>query len=317
MLVELTSSDYFNHLDIAGHVGTTGIGIDLATPVGPYVQLRAGFSFMPRVDVNSNFSVQVGDSTERKWDANGNRIETKFDRLSKKLEQYTGYEVKDQVTMVCTPYFYNFKLLADIYPFQDHKEWHVTAGFYVGNATIGKAVNSASDMKTLLAVQFYNKVYDKVMAGQTNIFGLMSLSPTELYDMQDKLEAYGKMCVGVGYYAKDFYDDQGNLVHAKGDPYLMEPDAEAMVSAKAKANRFKPYLGFGYSCPLSRNGLTQFSVDCGVLFWGGVPDVYTHDGTNLTHDVEHIGGKVGTYVNAFSKLPVMPVLELRISRRLF
>ena len=33
---------YFKHLDVSVNLGTSGIGFDLATPLGNYVQLRAG-----------------------------------------------------------------------------------------------------------------------------------------------------------------------------------------------------------------------------------------------------------------------------------
>jgi hypothetical protein len=53
------------------------------------------------------------------------------------------------------------------------------------------------------------------------------------------------------------------------------------------------------------------------MFWGGAPDVYTHDGTNLTRDVEDIYGKVGRYMDVASAMKVFPVLNARISYRIF
>ncbi|MCH5302843.1 MAG: hypothetical protein J1E77_08380, partial [Prevotella sp.] len=38
----------FDHLGVGVSVGTTGIGFDLAAPVTDYLQLRAGYSFMPK-----------------------------------------------------------------------------------------------------------------------------------------------------------------------------------------------------------------------------------------------------------------------------
>ena len=37
----------FQHLDVSVNLGTSGIGFDVASPIGNYVQLRAGYEFMP------------------------------------------------------------------------------------------------------------------------------------------------------------------------------------------------------------------------------------------------------------------------------
>ena len=53
------------------------------------------------------------------------------------------------------------------------------------------------------------------------------------------------------------------------------------------------------------------------MFWGGTPKVVTHDGTDLVNDVDNVRGKVGDYVEIIKKFKVFPVLNLRITRRLF
>ena len=49
----------FQHLDISLTAGTTGIGIDVASPVGKYVQLRAGYEFMPRFTKRMKFDLTI------------------------------------------------------------------------------------------------------------------------------------------------------------------------------------------------------------------------------------------------------------------
>ena len=103
-----------------------------------------------------------------------------------------------------------------------------------------------------------------------------------------------------------------------GTPYIMEPDAANMVSCKIKVNSFRPYLGFGYGGKLSnRSDRNWISFDCGAMFWGGTPKVITHDGMNLATDVDNIDGKVGDYVKFFKGVKVFPVLELRLTHRIF
>jgi hypothetical protein len=91
-----------------------------------------------------------------------------------------------------------------------------------------------------------------------------------------------------------------------------------MVTVTAKSNSFKPYLGFGYGGRMIKNRDDwQVSFDCGAMFWGGTPNLYMHDGINLTEDVENISGQVGTYVDLFSAFKVFPVLSFRITKRIF
>ena len=122
----------FNHLDASLTLGTTGIGFDVSTPVGDYAQLRVGYAFMPSYHKSMYFGVQVGDQPESKYDANGNRVETKFDKMAGALNQITGYQVEDQVEMIGMPTYNNLKFLVDVFPFQQDRRWHVTAGFFLG-----------------------------------------------------------------------------------------------------------------------------------------------------------------------------------------
>ena len=49
----------FNSLAVGLNVGTTGIGIDVATPITKYVMLRGGVSFMPGITIKTDVDVQV------------------------------------------------------------------------------------------------------------------------------------------------------------------------------------------------------------------------------------------------------------------
>ena len=134
-----------------------------------------------------------------------------------------------------------------------------------------------------------------------------------------------------------------------GDPYMMEPDENGMVRADMYVNHFKPYIGVGYTTPISKDGRWTFSVDAGALFWGR-PHILTHehyyydvsgdkwsygyisnpdpdgdgeaeyvvgDNIDISKDVENISGKVGTYVDIAKSMHVYPVVNLRIALKLF
>ena len=98
----------------------------------------------------------------------------------------------------------------------------------------------------------------------------------------------------------------------------MEPDENSTVKASVFVNSFKPYLGVGYGGRVSKkNDNIRIAFDCGVMFWGGTPQIITHDGTDLAKDVENIGGKVGDYVSFVKGLKVYPVMNLKILFRLY
>jgi hypothetical protein len=283
-------------LGLSGSVGTDGIGLELSSKINQYLRVRAGFSYMPKFDYNMNFDVQVGDTKESKYDAAGNRVETKFDRLAQMMKSLTGIEVNDQIKMVGEPKMCNAKVLLDVYPLRN-KHWHVTAGFYWGSSTIAKATNSMEDMSSLLAICIYNEMYDKAL----NDDPIISVGGMDIY--RPDLVNYGCMGVNVGQYAD-------------GTNYVMEPDANGMVSARIKVNKFKPYVGVGYDGTFRRTKRWCYGVDGGVMMWGGSPKVLIHDGTDLAKDIVGIDGKVGKYVDFCKAMKVYPTLNFRISHNI-
>jgi hypothetical protein len=291
---------FLDRLDVALSAGTTGVGVDISTPINDYLQVRTGFTIMPKFDYNMNFDVQVGDVKESKYDSEGNRVETKFDKLASMMKDLTGLTVDDNVKMVGTPSFYNAKLLLDVYPFRNNKHWYATVGFYYGKSTIAKAINSMSDMSSLLAVCIYNEMYEKALNDEP----VLSINGIDIY--RPSLVDYGKMGVHVG----DFVTPNEDGTYS---PYMMVPDEDSTVSARIKVNSFKPYLGLGYKNNFGKNDRWTFGIDGGVLFWGGTPKIITHEGVDLAKDVKDISGKVGDYVDFFKTFKVFPVLNFRIA----
>lgn len=299
------SRKYIKHLDLAVDLGTTGIGVELAAPVSNNVQVRTGFSFMPHFNFDMNFAIQA-------YDTDMGLLETKFDQLADMMHSITGYTAKDNIDMEGTPTYYNFKFLVDVFPFRD-KRWHLTAGFYLGNSKIAKAKNAIEDMTSLLAVGIYNNMYDFVKDDGVNdprywnepIYGTIYLDPEVGDQLWAKMKGYGRMGIHMGYHNSD------------GTPYMMEPNNDGTVSAKVTVNRFKPYIGFGFGDSMQSNKRYHVSFDCGVMFWGGTPKVITHDGTDIASDVHGLKWRVGDYVDIIKTFKVFPVINLRVSRRLF
>jgi len=304
------TKDAFKNLDLGITLGTTGIGIDGSTFVNNWLQVRAGFSFMPKFDYGMTFGVQVGDDPSTS--------DSKFERLSGMLESFTGYQVDNSIDMVGQPTYWNANITADFFPFRN-KNWYLSAGVYIGSSRIAKAFNTTEDMPSLMAVGIYNNLYSHLTKDDPEtglpwyvehsiseeILGV-SLDPMMLMEMRTRFADYGRMGIHVGDYKSD------------GTAYIMEPDENSMVKAKITANSVKPYFGFGYKGRLLKNNdRYHIGFDCGALLWGGTPSIKTHDGTDLAKDVTNIGGKVGTYVDFFKAFRVFPLLNIHITKTIF
>ena len=318
-------NNIFQHLDVSVTAGTTGIGIDVASPIGEYVQLRAGYEFMPRFEKKMTFDLTIGGQPARQYDSDGNRVETSFDKMKEFLYQFTGYDVDDHADMIGKPTINNFKLLVDVFPFKENKHWHFTGGFYWGPSRFAFADNSTESMVSLLSVGIYNTMYKKAVANEPLIdlgqidskYAGMSLNPEDQQIIYDKIKQYGRLGFSLGKFKHDVVDANG-VEHHAGEPYIVEPGDDSMVHVTAESNSFKPYLGFGYGGRLIKNRDDwKVSFDCGAMFWGGTPELYVHDGINLTDDLEDIGGKIGSYVDVFSAFKVFPVLSFRLTKTIF
>lgn len=327
--------DIFQHLDVSVTAGTTGIGFDVASPVTKWAQLRLGYEFMPRFTKTMGFDMTINGQPARSYDEDGNRQETRFDKLKEFLYSFTGFDIDDHVEMIGKPTINNFKMLVDVFPFQNNKSWHFTAGFYWGPSQFAEAVNSTEAMVSLVSAGIYNKMYESAMTGAP----LISFDPDQFPTLagvgiempepvREKFKQYGDMGFVVGYFTHDIYNPDGSVLKSKSTPYIVEPDEDGMVRVTASSNSFKPYLGFGYGGNLlKKRDDWKISFDCGAMFWGGTPELVVRHGlklsngtyrdVSLTEDVENINGQVGTYVDLFNAFKVFPVLSLRITKKIF
>ena len=317
----------FQHLDLSVTAGTTGIGLEVSSPITDMFQVRLGYDFTPRIKYRIRLwaimgGVPAGDSD-------------KFSRMSAIMESFTGFKLDDHIDMDTRLTMNHVKLLFDVFPFKNNKHWHFTAGFYYGSNKVAIADNCTAAMKSLLTIGMYNRMYERAEKGLPLIdFFSMAMAmgmdedeadefisrnhlnviPVDLYE---RMLAAGRLGYDLGYFTHDMVDDNG-VSHKKDERYNYEPGEDGMAHVKAMANRFKPYLGFGYGGRLIKGRDDwHVSFDAGALFWGGAPALYTQDGVDLVRDVRDIFGQVGDYVSATSKLKVYPVLNLKITKRIF
>lgn len=311
----------FRNLGISVTGGSMGIGVEAATKISNLFRVRAGVSTMPHWKRDMNFEVRVGNETARQYDSNGNRVESKFDRLRTRMRDLTGYDVDDQIVMEGRPKYWNAKLILDITPFTN-KHWYLSAGFYLGNKLFADAEVSKDDMTTMLAVGLYNNMYLKAMNDEP----FVTYNNQDVYNDQlaDRLRNYGRMQYLIGY------------MKGSGEPCYADPDENGIIKVKAHVNRFKPYVGFGYQGRLSKaEPQWEVGFDAGMLFWGGKPHVYTDrtvmvaeedpetgatkysyskERVDMARDLKDYPSNIKNKMSLLKSLVVMPVLDVKITR---
>lgn len=293
----------FNHLEGALTLGTTGIGLELATPVTKWARLRAGYDFIPHLWVNSTYSVTAY--------ADGKVNDSNFDRIQDMMNQMTGYDIQKEVTMENKATFQNWKVLLDVFPIPDNNHWRVTVGLYGGSRKLGKCINKLDEAPMLVSIGSYNHFYDMATdpdfvvrySWDEKFLGIAYLDADVAQKLQDKFLEYGLLGVHIG----DFPD---------GTPYMMEPDKDGTLSAVALVDRIRPYVGLGYEGGLSKDGKWKAGVDAGVMFWGGAPKIKTHDGTVL-NDLINLRHKVKTQMDLIKGLHAYPTINFRLSYTFF
>lgn len=109
---------YFDHLAIGVKAGTAGVGAELAAPVGPYFQVRAGYAIMPPLSYSRTVEVPEHPG------AHGS-------------DKGADYPVDAKATCNLS----NAELLVDIFPFEQI-DIHFTAGMLYGPKNAVKVTNT-------------------------------------------------------------------------------------------------------------------------------------------------------------------------------
>jgi len=286
----------FKHLEVSVSLGTTGIGIDVATPICDFIQVRLGYDYMLPFKRKFEMPLAGGGQAARQYDEKGNRKVTPFTEIAEYMYKQSGYEMEDHIQLDGKLTMNNLKLLFDVYPLSYNKHLHVTAGIYWGPQQFAVAEKGSGADVMLSYMASYNKLYDEAAA-------------------DDPIKKYGRLDLYPGDYGRDFVVK--GVMHKKGDPFLLQPAEDGTVRITAKSWSVKPYLGVGYTGRLikSRDDW-KVSAALGVLIWGGTPLQQTQDGTDL-EDVCNIKGTMGHSIALVEALKLYPVLSVRFAKTLF
>ena len=278
----------FQHLDLLYSLGTTGFGIEAATPLGEDWRLRGGVSYLPWLRQTMHLDVYVGDD------------QSHFTDVQELMLFEKNYNMKSQVSMSGMLSMFNAKILVDYFPLDDNKKFRITAGLFWGPARISKIITDDASAATLSCIAAYNKMYDETSD-------------------DDEILSWGYAGLYMGKYGHDILDDQGDIEHSAGDTYLMKPDDDGHLSIDVRTNSFKPYIGAGYEIGLQKNkDKWKLAIDAGLLFWGGAPSMrVSSDGINLVKDIDNIPGKKGDYIKKVKKLVVYPNISVSLVHHIF
>ena len=272
--ISAQDKNMLNHMDVGVNVGTLGVGIDVAVPVGDYVRIRAGYNYMPRITFHSDFPIETskggfGQTALKYFNKNKDKVadilskppfdQPKYQRYTELFGKLSDVELRDYVTMSLKPTFHQFKFLVDVMPFKNNKHWSFTTGFFVGPSDIGSACNLDKETSILEGVLAYNEMYlevcsERFPAAQLKVDGV---------DILQKMKEAGVAGFPLGYF------DEENRYKA-----MMVPGEDATVHAEMEVSKIRPYVGLGYNTHLSRNKKWNLNVDAGVLFLCGTPSVY-------------------------------------------
>ena len=190
-------TNMFNHMAFGITAGTPGVGLELAMPIGEYVQVRAGATYMPKLTFGSELDYNY-DGVDP---LHGNKMKVKS-----------------------TTDFFNGKILFDLYPAPSFP-LHLTVGAYIGGEKPFSIKNDGYEEK-LKDVYYYNSSGGRnndpynpaVQSGEKHLEGPLLGDYVLLPDNNGVIDAYIKTSlfkpyVGLGW---------GKAVSDKGFDWMLE-----------------------------------------------------------------------------------------------
>lgn len=191
----------FNHLAVGVSVGTPGIGVDVASPIGNYLALRAGVSFMPNFTFNSDVDVDL-DIQEYGEESTELEVEGSLGRTSGEL-LLNVYPFRRSSFFVCGGAYFGGGKLVKIKGHSDELRDLVsqgnTAGIEIGDYTIPVDANGdvagglkVSSFRPYLGLGF-GRAVPKKRVGFMFELGVQFHKTPEVYSDSGKLQQLGEM----------------------------------------------------------------------------------------------------------------------------
>lgn len=210
------SQEAFKHLSLGLEIGTTGPGLNLATPVvSDKVFLKLGFNFPSfSYDFTSRLSTEevnkeIADINTKIDELNKNPLLIdKFPSIKGRLEDPTELSIRPKAN------FGALSLLFQYYPFRK-TSFHIVAGFYYGF----KDTFISADLNTS----------DKIWSDYKGI-------RSEIEAINEKAKKHGE-----NFQIPDVKCNIGERTLL-----IKEKDGHGNVNADLNISRFRPYIGIGF-----------------------------------------------------------------------
>lgn len=192
------SLDIFNHLGIGASVGTTGISVNLATPVTSWLTLRAGADFMPGINIKTDVEANYTDPT-------------------------TGYQQYADIDLDCGIGRTQGNVIINFYPIPK-AAFYVSAGLYFGGNKFVKIKGHSAELEGMtdgtIEVGDYNLPVDK----NGNVHGGLKVKSVRPYlglgwgrAIPRRLLAFN-IDLGVQFQGKpEVYSETGDLHEIAGE----------------------------------------------------------------------------------------------------
>jgi len=128
----------FNHLTVGLEAGTSGIGLDLATCIGPHFQVRAGYNFLPEIKIPSHVNFSFRDEEK-----------------IRQFEDLYTVSIPRKVDIDIAASIGEGKLLLDFYPVKE-SIFRITAGFFIGKEELVSIENTGESESIMRMIHTWN-----------------------------------------------------------------------------------------------------------------------------------------------------------------
>ena len=171
----------FNHLSVGVGLGTTGISVDVAAPISPYVAVRGGADILPNIKFHP--ALDLGTDKD----------------IKKFVYEWFDVDLPEKIDFDGKLKFTAGHLLVDVYPFKK-SSFHVTAGAYLGSKQIAY-LNTAGDQILLKTVYDYNQLEISNLLGKAGVeLGNYLLVPDKDGIIKTSLEVNAlRPYIGIGF----------------------------------------------------------------------------------------------------------------------
>lgn len=179
----------FKHLSVGGHIGTTGIGVEVATSMNSHFAIRAGFQVLHTGKLKINLPVNNGSI---------NDVLDIHDQTMSEAMRKKNVELDMTLSMITG------NILGDYYPWKN-KSFHITAGAYFGNRTILHLCNGQNGEFGFLnvtnsRVQTFNELFETKYQDVGVKFGDYIFTADKNGNLDAKIQVWAvRPYIGVGW----------------------------------------------------------------------------------------------------------------------